>query len=70
MHIRVRLFALQRQQLGRRELDLELPEGSSVEGAWQTLTEAYPLLRPAGTSMRFARNGTYAEPRGGARGRR
>jgi MoaE-MoaD fusion protein len=61
MHVRVRLFALQRQQLGQRELDLELPEGASIEGAWRALTQAHPILRPAGTSMRFARNGTYAE---------
>ena len=62
MHVRVRLFAIQRQQLGQRELDLELPEGATIEGAWRALIATYPILRPAGASIRFARNGAYTEP--------
>ncbi|HEY8168103.1 MAG TPA: molybdenum cofactor biosynthesis protein MoaE [Candidatus Limnocylindrales bacterium] len=57
----VRLFALQRQQLGVRELRLELDDGASVADAWQTLCATHPALSPAGASMRFARNGEYAE---------
>ena len=60
MQIRVRLFALQRQQLGVRELALELPAGASIAEAWRALSAAHPVLEPAGASMRFARNGTYA----------
>jgi len=59
MHVRVRLFALQRQQLGRRELQLELPDGASIDAAWRALADAFPDLAPAGPSMRFARNGAY-----------
>jgi MoaE-MoaD fusion protein len=62
MHIRVRLFALQRQQLGRRELSLELPDGSTIEAAWQALAAANPSLAPARSSMRFARNSEYVDP--------
>jgi len=62
MHIRVRLFALQRQQLGRREVPLELPEGATIETAWAALTEAHPVLAPARASMRFACNGEYVDP--------
>ena len=62
MHIRVRLFALQRQQLGRREVPLELPEGATIETAWAALAEAHPVLAPARASMRFACNGEYVDP--------
>jgi MoaE-MoaD fusion protein len=62
MHIRVRLFALQRQQLGQREVPLELPEGATIEAAWAVLAAAHPVLAPARSSMRFARNGDYVDP--------
>ncbi len=62
MHVRVRLFALQRQQLGRRELALQLPDGATIEDAWHDLAAEHAALAPARGSMRFARNGTYADP--------
>lgn len=62
MRITVRLFALQRRQLGTKALDLELPEGTTIAGAWTALVAAYPVLAPAGPSIRFARNAVYAEP--------
>ncbi|MFI5261342.1 MAG: molybdenum cofactor biosynthesis protein MoaE [Candidatus Limnocylindrales bacterium] len=62
LHVRVRLFALQRQQLGRRDVALELPPGATIEQAWTRLAEAHPVLGPARPSMRFARNGEYADP--------
>ena len=62
MRLTVRLFALQRQQLGRRSLELELPPGATIETAWEALATAHPALAPARSSMRFARNGVYAEP--------
>jgi MoaE-MoaD fusion protein len=61
MRVTVRLFALQRQQLGCRVLDLDLAGGATVATAWQTLVASHPVLEAAGTSMRFARNGTYAD---------
>lgn len=61
MRVTVRLFALQRQQLGRRVLDLDLARGATVASAWQALVASHPVLEPAGASMRFARNGTYAD---------
>jgi MoaE-MoaD fusion protein len=60
MHITVRLFALQRQQLGLRQLPLELGDPATIEDAWATLCRAHPVLTVAGDSMRFARNGVYA----------
>lgn len=60
MRVTVRLFALQRQQLGTREVRLELPEGATIQAAWETLAAAHPVLEPARDSVRFARNGEYA----------
>jgi molybdopterin synthase catalytic subunit len=62
MRITVRLFALQRRQLGTKALDLELPDGATIAGAWTALTAAHPVLVPAGPSIRFARNAVYADP--------
>jgi len=60
--IRVRLFAIQRELAGTREVRLELPDGSDVEAAWTALVAAHPVLAPGRASLRFARNGDYAEP--------
>jgi len=62
MRIRVRLFAMQRQQLGVRELALEVADGSTVADAWATLAVLHPVLGPAGPTLRFARNAVYADP--------
>jgi molybdopterin synthase catalytic subunit len=60
MQIHVRLFAIQREQAGTRELSLELADGATVETGWQALVARYPVLAPGRPSMQFARNGTYA----------
>lgn len=59
--VRVRLFAVQRELAGTRELRLELPDGSDVEAAWTALVARHPVLAPGRSSVRFARNGNYAE---------
>jgi molybdopterin synthase catalytic subunit len=60
VQIVVRLFALQRQQLGTGRLEIDVPDGATVSGAWDALALRYPQLAPAGGVVRFARNGTYA----------
>ena len=60
--IRIRLFAIQRELAGTREVPLDLPDGSDVEAAWGALVARFPVLAPGRPSMRFARNGDYAEP--------
>ena len=60
--VRVRLFAIQRELAGSREVRMELPEGADVEAAWRALVERYPVLAPGRASLRFARNGDYADP--------
>jgi molybdopterin synthase catalytic subunit len=61
MRVTVRVFAMQRELLGWKQRSLELPEGSTVLGAWTTLVAAHPDLAPAADSIRFARNGVYAD---------
>jgi len=62
MRIHVRLFAVQRELVGTRDLDLELADEASIEDAWQALVERYPVLAPGRPSIRFARNASYASP--------
>ena len=61
MRIRVRLFAIQRELAGTREVPLDLRDGASVADAWDALVAMYPALAPGRASVRFARNGTYAD---------
>jgi molybdopterin synthase catalytic subunit len=62
MRIRVRLFAMQREVAGSRELRLEVPRGATVDDAWAAVAEAVPALAPGRAALRFAVNGTYADP--------
>ena len=62
MRVRVRLFAVQRELAGTREVALDLPKAASVEDAWVAVVDQYPVLAPGRRSVRFARNGDYAEP--------
>jgi molybdopterin converting factor subunit 1 len=62
MRLRVRFFAIHRELLGRREEELELPEGATIAGAWSELTARHPALAPSRPIVRFARNLTYADP--------
>src|SRR6478752_10368066 len=62
VRVRVRLFAVQRELAGTRNVPLELPDAADVEAAWTALVGRYPVLAPGRPSMRFARNGEYADP--------
>ena len=61
IRIRVRLFAIQRELAGRREVGLELPAGADVEAAWSAIVERFPVLAPGRPAIRFARNGDYVD---------
>jgi molybdopterin synthase catalytic subunit len=61
MRVRVRLFAIQRELAGTREHPLELTDGATIGDAWDALVAAYPALAPGRASVRFARNGAYAD---------
>lgn len=60
MRVRVRLFAMQRELAGTRQVDLELPGGATIEDAWAALAARFPLLAPGRPAVRFARNADYA----------
>ncbi len=61
LRVRVRLFAMQREIAGAREVELELPAGASIEDAWAALVERFPRLAPGRPAVRFARNGAYTD---------
>ncbi len=60
IRVRVRLFAMQREMAGTRQLELDLARGATVESAWVALVERVPALAPGRASVRFAHNGAYA----------
>jgi len=61
LRVRIRLFAMQREAAGTRELRLEVPLGATVEDAWAAAVEAVPALAPSRTALRFAVNGSYTD---------
>lgn len=61
MQVRIRLFAMQRELAGAREVPVELPDGADVGAAWDALVALHPVLAPGRDSVRFARNGAYAD---------
>ena len=62
MRIRVRLFAIQRELAGTREVALELPAGATIEDTWAAVVGQHPALAPGRAYVRFARNSAYAPP--------
>lgn len=43
-------------------MSLELDDGATVETSWAAVVERHPVLAPGRSSVRFARNGEYADP--------
>ena len=60
--VRARLFAVQRELAGTREVQLELASPATIETAWESLVAMHPALAPGRPFVRFARNGDYADP--------
>ena len=54
MKVLVRLFARYREAAGRERLELELPEGGTVEAAWAAVVDRHPELRPFRPHTLFA----------------
>ena len=53
---------MQRELVGAKAIPLELPPDSTVTDAWEAMAALHPGLAPGRSSVRFARNGDYAEP--------
>ncbi|MBI2152189.1 MAG: molybdenum cofactor biosynthesis protein MoaE [Candidatus Rokubacteria bacterium] len=62
MKVQVRLFARYREAAGRDHVELELPEGGTVEAAWAAVAERYPALRPYRPYTLFAVGQDYVPP--------
>lgn len=62
MKVQVRLFARYREAAGRDRVELELPEGGTVEAAWAAVAERYPVLRPLRPHTLFAVGQDYVAP--------
>ena len=61
MNVRVRLFAMQREAAGTRELGVEVVDGATVADAWDAAVAQVPALGPGRETLRFAVNGSYAD---------
>ncbi|HEX5590807.1 MAG TPA: MoaD family protein [Candidatus Limnocylindrales bacterium] len=61
LRVRLRLFAIQRELAGTRDVAVELGGAATVEDAWSALVARHPVLAPGRRSVRFAVNGEYAD---------
>lgn len=62
MRVRVRFFARYREAAGRERLDVEVPEGSTVEAAWSAVVDRHPELAPFRSFTLFAVGQQYVPP--------
>ena len=62
MRVGVRLFARYREAAGRERLEVDLPEGGTVEAAWAAVTGHYPQLSPYRPFTLFAVGHDYVQP--------
>jgi molybdopterin synthase catalytic subunit len=59
MRVQVRLFARYREAAGRDRIELELPEGGTVEAAWDAVSHRFPALGPYRAFTLFALRNDY-----------
>ena len=62
MRVRIRLFARYREAAGRERVDVEIPEGGTVESAWAAVAERHPELSVYRPYTLFAVGQDYVEP--------
>jgi molybdopterin synthase catalytic subunit len=62
VRIRVRLFARYREATGRERLDLDLPDGGTVDNAWAAVVDRLPQLTPYRSYTLFAVGHEYVSP--------
>jgi MoaE-MoaD fusion protein len=62
VRVRVRLFARYREAAGRERIDLELPEGGTVEAAWAAVALRHPELARYRPYTLFAVGHEYVPP--------
>ena len=62
MQVRVRLFAGLAEALGRREVEMEVPQGATLAQLYRELCAAFPPLAAYAERLLFAVNADYALP--------
>ena len=62
MRVRVRLFARYREATGHERLDVDVPEGGTVETAWKAIVARHPDLARYRPYTLFAVGHDYVEP--------
>jgi molybdopterin converting factor subunit 1 len=60
MQVSVRFFASLREIAGTTSISLDLPEGSTVESAWQALARTHPALAARRSHVVASINRRYA----------
>ena len=60
MKIEVRLFSILREKIGKSEISLEIPEGSSCSDIFSLLQDEQEGLKPLLERCALAVNGEYA----------
>jgi len=61
MMVQVRLFARYREAAGRDRVEVEVPEGGTVETAWEAVSSRFPALSAYRPFTLFAVNQDYVE---------
>jgi MoaE-MoaD fusion protein len=61
VRVRVHLFARYREVAGREQVDLEIPEGGTVESAWSAVVDRHPALAQYRPYTLFAVGHDYVE---------
>lgn len=61
VRVPVQLFARYREAVGRDRVEVEVPEGATVEEVWSTLTAAHPSLARYRPHTLFAVGNEYVE---------
>ena len=62
MRVGVRLFARYREAVGRERLEVDLPDGGTVEAAWSAVVDRHPQLKPFRPFTLFAVGNDYVAP--------
>ena len=60
MRVQVKVFAALREQIKEREVELQLPMGSTLQSLIDAMAQQYPLLHGYLPSLHFAVNCKYA----------
>jgi molybdopterin synthase catalytic subunit len=61
VRVRVRLFARYREATGQERLEVDLPEGGTVETAWSAVVGRHPVLSPYRSYTLFAVGHDYVD---------